>query len=448
MVKIKGRNLELLVLPAILIVLLLLPHLLFFNNGYVDLEIYCVEAASDIARHGVNADLADYFATIANPLFSVFILAGSYLIFGESPFVSRFTIFLLALLFTMFLYFYVRGKKGGAIAFLLALLVVVNPMFIVYSQYVYSDVPFMIFAAVALLLLLCGSSLKGNVVSAIMLGVSLATKYVAAVLFPLAFVYNVIKSGIWRHFSGVRLLALVRFNLWYFALSFLVSLPVILIVLHYQGTIIPSKYESSLALGINMLLVPRIFSYMLWLGLFVGPLCIITIIDLWEKAGRKKFLFLLSGLIVLTLAVHYFFPVASLHVQTGIFGEMNLGWVESVVPSLYLSVAFFFVILVAELFIAGMIFGLKHADDGQAGNMLLWIVLVMILMSFTRVANRYLLVLLVPISWHIVHIVYRMYFEGKFKRRLVKAVLPLHAVIFLAVGVYSNYYLYLRGIAG
>ena len=61
--------------------------------------------------------------------------------------------------------------------------------------------------------------------------------------------------------------------------------------------------------------------------------------------------------------------------------------------------------------------------------------------------SRYLLFVLVPVSLYMAHVMGRMYSERS-TRPFVLAVLILHAVIFLAVGFYSNYYLYLRGLAG
>jgi 4-amino-4-deoxy-L-arabinose transferase-like glycosyltransferase len=429
--------------PVILIVLLLLPHLFFWNNGYVDLERYCVQAGSAVASHGFAANLAEYFSIVANPIFSVLLLAGSYRLFGESPMVSRLTIFVLSLVFSLFLYYYLRKKAGGFTGFIATLLVIVNPMFIIYSQYVYSDVPFMIFISVALVLLLFDSSLKGGIISAIMLGLSLATKYVAAIFFPVALIFSIIKSGLCRLFSRARLFSWIRFNLWYFVLAFLISVPLILIVLRYQAGIFPATYESELTLDATMF-PPRFFSYLLWLGLFIGPCCVIILIDLWEKAGRKLFLMCLAGAIVLTLVVNVFFPLASLHVQAKVFGEMNLGWVETVVPSPLLSLAFFLVLLVTELFIAGMVLELKYPPGDMTWKLLFWTLLPLVLMSFTRVANRYMLAVLVPLAIYIAQVIQRMC--AGTKRLVALVILGLHVLIFISVGFYSNYYLYHRGL--
>jgi len=440
----KRRIFQLFILPTALILLLFLPHIFFFDNHYVDLEPLYVQAALEIADHGYDADLSNYFSTIANPIFTVLVLSGSYKLFCESPVISRLTIFLLSLVFSLFLYFYVRNKEGVFISFVSALLVVVNPMFIVYSQYVHTDVPFMVFSSISLLLLLFTHSSKGEITSSIMLGISLATKYVAVVLLPVVFIYSFVKSKILKHFSKARLFSLAWFNIWYFTLSLLVSVPIILIVFYFQSTIVPSKLESVFALNAGMF-IPRLFAYLLWLGLFVGPSCVIFLLDLWKKTGKTKFFMLFAALAVLTLIVSFSFPISSLHRQAFDFGEMNLGWVESAVPSLCLSLAFFFVLLIAELFIANIILDLTYSKDEKTRGLFFWIVLPILLMSFTRAANRYMLVVLVPLSLYMAFVTKRMYSERT--KLFVPAILVLHALIFLSVGFYSNYYLHQRGMA-
>jgi len=441
----KGKSFELYVLPGILIVLLFLPHLLFFDNYYVDLEPLYVDAASEIAAHDFDANLSAYFSRIGNPVFTSLILSVSYKLFWESPAISRLTIFLLSLVFSLFLYFYLRNKEGYFVSFVSALLVVVNPLFIVYSQHVSANVSFMVFSSISLLLLFFAHSRKGEIISSIMLGISLATKYVTTILFPIVFIYSFVRSKVSKHFSKRRLFSLIWFNIWYFALSLIVSIPIISIVFCFQNTILTSTLASTHSLNVAMF-IPRFFAYLLWLGLFIGPFCLVFIFDLWRKIGRKKFLILFFGLSALTLAVTFFFPISSLHIQSGVFGEMNLGWVESAVPSPYLSLAFFFVLLVAELFIASIIFDLKYSKDEKTKRLFFWIVIPILLMSFTRVANRYMLVMLVPLSLYMALVTRRMY-SGRTKL-FVLAVLVLHALIFLSVGSYSNYYLHQRGLEG
>lgn len=81
----KGRVFELYVLPAILIVSLFLPHIFFFGNHYVDVELCYVEAALEIADHGFDASLSSYFANVANPISTVLILSGSYKLLWGKP---------------------------------------------------------------------------------------------------------------------------------------------------------------------------------------------------------------------------------------------------------------------------------------------------------------------------------------------------------------------------
>jgi 4-amino-4-deoxy-L-arabinose transferase-like glycosyltransferase len=435
------KRFERYVFPAVLVIIFLLPHLPFLNNGYVDLEKYCVQAGLDIAKHGLNANLTDYYSTVFNPIFSVLLLAGSYSVLGESPVISRLTVSILALAFSLFLYFYLRNKKGAGFAFITTLLVVVNPMFIVYSQYVYSDIPFMVFVSAALLLLLYGVSRKATVISSVLLGISLATKYVAAPLFLVGLFLSLLKTEIITRFSKSKLYSFIRFNLWYFILALVISVPFILLVLRYQPSIFPSHSDTMYDLSLTMY-VSRLFACLLWLGLFIGPFCIY---DLWKKAGVKVFLLLLGGSIALTLLVSWFYPVSSLHIQAEVFGEMNLGWVESKAPSWALSLAFFLIIIIAELFIASLAFDIKRLKKEKTGEIFTWILLPILIFSFTRVTNRYMLAILAPLSLYMTLVSNKVF--SKSGNKLVPVMLTLHVLVFLVVGFYSNYYLYLRGLA-
>jgi hypothetical protein len=276
-----------------------------------------------------------------------------------------------------------------------------------------------------------------------MLGISFATKYVAVVLFPVVVVYSLIESKIWEQLSLKRLLPLLRFNSWYIALSLLVSAPVISIAFFSQQGILSSNLASRHSLNLA-LFGPHLFSYLLWLGLFIGPSSLMFALDLYRKLGRNRFLIVIVGLIVSTFIISRFIPISSLHVQSGSFGEMNLSWVESAIPPPYLSVVLFFVLLVAEVFLVSAVFDSLYSKEEKITGLLIWIVVPIMLMSLTRVANRYMLVTLTPLSIYAAFVAGRMYLERR--SLFVPIVLTLHAVIFLTVGYYSNYYLYQRGL--
>jgi hypothetical protein len=114
---VKIRTLEVYLLPAILIVLLLLPNLFSFNRGYIVYEPLLLQSASDTAANGFNANLSEYFTNISNPAFTLLILAASYKMFSESPLVCRLIIFIIPLIFSLFLYFYLRKKESIFVAF-------------------------------------------------------------------------------------------------------------------------------------------------------------------------------------------------------------------------------------------------------------------------------------------------------------------------------------------
>jgi 4-amino-4-deoxy-L-arabinose transferase-like glycosyltransferase len=377
------KKVEIFYLPLILIFLLFSPHLLAFNNDYITYEPLLVQSASDIAEHGFNADLSEYFTHISNPVFTLLVLAAGYKMFGESPLVSRLTMIAIPLILFLFLFFYLRKKEGAIWAFVSGLLIVVNPYFIAFSTYVSSDVPFMVFTSIALLLLLYGCHFKEYLISSIMLAISFATKYLAVFLFPVVLVFSFLKSSVLNQPLKQRLTKLIKFNVWYFVVTLILSMPIVLFAYHFPAGIISPKYQSIYVLNLGMY-IPRFFAYLLWLGLFIGPSGLIIIYDLWKRIGKAKLLVVLVGLVVLTLIVTHFYPIPSLHITEPLFGEMNLLGVEGHVPEPYLSIILFFVILFAEILITGITLEFIHRKDEKITHLFFWIIIPILLFSIGR----------------------------------------------------------------
>ncbi len=430
-------------LPTILSVVLLLPYYLSFHRGYADdAEAIYARAGSQIAEHGLNANLSEYFRWVANPPFASFLLAAGYKLFGASPTVSRFVTFLFPLLFSLFLYFYLRRREGIFGAFVPVLLVIVNPIFIIYSKYVGSDAPFLAFSSTSLLIILYADSLKGKrlILSSILLGISLATKYLALFLFPVAFIYSLVKTGIFSEFSKTGLFSVIRFNLWYFALALLVSVPFLAIGFMsvagvrtpiYGFMFVPDEW---LGLAPNFSgFIPRIFAYLMYLGLFVGPFFLVLVPDLWRRIGKMRFFLLLGGLAVLTFVVHLFFPISSLHTYGGTVGEMNLLGLEGYFSPTHLDVGLFLALLVAEILIVSLALDLRHNGDNKIVYLFYWILIPILLMPLLRDAQRYLLIVIVPLSLYMAFVAKRMYAERM--KPFVIGVLGLHVMFYLYWGV-------------
>lgn len=435
-------------MPMILAAILILPHILFFGNGYIDTETIFVDSASRIAADGFNADLSAYYEVDANPILTSLIFAAGYKLFGESPFVSRLTIFVLSFAFVLFFFFYLRPRISPPVSFLAALFVSVNPLFIAYSQYMAADVDFMIFSAISLLLLIYPYSSKAGLASSVWFGVSLATKYAVAVLAPVVFSISLMRSKLLRHFSRAALLALLKFNVWYFATALLLSIPIILIVFQFQTRLLPSS-SSGVGLSIG-LFIPRLFAYLIWLGLFLGPGGVVITLDLWQRLGKPRFLALLVGLLALTAVVHLFYPLSSLVVEKPPFGAMSLAGLESAIPPFYLSLALFFVLLAAELFVTRAIIEIRNlwtAQGSSIRNVLFWGLIPIPLMALNHASARYMLFVLVPVSLYMAHVTAKTYSERSTKV-FTMVILIAHALIFVAVGFYLNYYFYQKGLAG
>jgi hypothetical protein len=194
------------------------------------------------------------------------------------------------------------------------------------------------------------------------------------------------------------------------------------------------------------MLVSRFFAYILWLGLFIGPACLIFIYDLVKRTGIIKFVILLVALLVFDFILTRFIPISSLHALEKSFGEMNLGGLENYIPEMQMSIALFFVLLIAEIFIAGMILEFKNQRNSRFVFLFFWILMPVFFMSFTRAANRYMFTLLVPLSLYTTDVTRRL-FTGR-TRIFVFCVLALQVLLCLTAGFLANHQLGLRGING
>ena len=123
---------------------------------------------------------------------------------------------------------------------------------------------------------------------------------------------------------------------------------------------------------------------------------------------------------------------------------MNLGWADSYIPSWIMGIIIFFILLVALIFVVNLLHDVFILNKDSLSGIAFWILIPILLMSLTRAANRYLLVILLPLSLYSAQVFIRIFSD---KRAFwFYLILILHMLIFLSVGVFSNYYLHLRGV--
>lgn len=427
------ENILRIILPVALVVLLLAPHLTSFSQDYDAAEGFYSGAGRELAEHGMEADLSAYYHYVANPIITSVLLSAGYRLFGESPLVSRLTVFLLPAAFSIFLYFYLRKKEGTFWAFVAVALVVVNPIFMLYSRYIGSDPSFFSLASMSLVLLIYESSSRGRILSAILLGLSLATKYLTAFLFPVALVDSFARAMIPNGFSKASLLSVIRLNFWYYALALAVAAPFLLFGFLRLGGISSGQTGSLFVLRPGLLL-PRFSAYLMWLGIFIGPFFPVLFVDLWKRIGGKRFSLVFAASAVVGLVVHLSFSISSLHTYGQYIGEMNLLGLEPYFAGLetYLHLLLFLALVAAEVFLVSITLDVVRLRDAKTIALFSWIVVTVLLMSFIQDAQRYLLAVLVPLSIYMAFVARRLYSAGW--ELFVLWILAGHAVVFLAIG--------------
>ena len=417
----------------ILVILLWLPRSASFSQSYDAAETFYIGAGSQIAEHGWKADITDYSNWVVNPIFTSVILGIGYRIFGENPLVSRLTIFLLPSAICFFLYLYLYQKNSTFLAFNTVLFIIVNPVFIVYSRYVGSDPLFFALISTSLVLLLYKSDLNKQIISSVLLGLSLATKYLTVFLFPVPLIYSLLIAGISRKLFIAPLFYAVRFSLRYFGMVIVVSAPFLLFsFIKFRGFV---SHDTELLLVPSIsLFVPRFFAYLMWIGIFIGPSFLFIIIDTWRKIGKIQFIVMIISLVILTTIVHLSFSISSLHTYGGSVGEMNLLGLEIYFKEIktYLHIGLFFVLLIAEIFVVSITLDMVHLRDQKMVGLFCWIVGTILLMSFLMDAQRYLLAVLTPLSIYMAMITERIYSSGM--KSFIRWLLVIHTTIFLFIG--------------
>jgi hypothetical protein len=117
----------------------------------------------------------------------------------------------------------------------------------------------------------------------------------------------------------------------------------------------------------------------------------------------------------------------------------------TLIPEIYLSIVFTGVIIAVLLFVANFLYDMLQSDDSTIKHLFIFIIFPLLMMSLTRVANRYVLIILVPLALYSAKRILAL--SQRNSKKLLGGIVIVHTLCFLVIGIYSNYYLMLRGMA-
>ncbi|MBI3032848.1 glycosyltransferase family 39 protein [Candidatus Woesearchaeota archaeon] len=453
----------------ILILLLFIgSNAYFLNNQFAYNERKHAQVALDVFSED-KTHINYFYESSASPHTSFIPIAFIKGIFKNDLVVaSRTYIFTISILFLMIVVLFVSKILNPKTALLAMLLLAVHPMFMVYGKYVVADVPFVFFATLALVLFYLGREQqkdklvwKYDIFGVLCLGIAFLIKYNAIILYPIIGIYLfILLKCTWsdiRTWNREKLYPLIKISLFYGLISVAMVLPMIIWIKTKYGSLIPAKWHDSLFYEAWKYSIPQFSSYLLWLGLFAGVVSLFLLVDLYHRIvklsffksekNKKNLIIAFIGLLVLHSVLFYV-----VHTQLnplGIRGEMNLGWLEKYIPVTYLTIGFYFILLLGELLFINFLMIIVHEKNNFNRFLSLWIVVSMVVMSFTRPANRYMMIIFFPLVTYTAQVVNRYYqkkYNAIINKKVVITLVVLHVIIFLALGVLSNIYLRKLGI--
>jgi 4-amino-4-deoxy-L-arabinose transferase-like glycosyltransferase len=374
-------------------------HLYYLSSPFVSLEFAYGRSALRLMKGGMGPELNRFLELVANPLSSLFTIVPFYFLFGFSEFITRFPSFLSGVGLVILVFIMLRRLKGSKRASLAVVTILLNPMYWACSGLAYTDIPFCLFSGGGLLFCVLGLYEDKPVLhwpAAFFLSLSALIKYNGLLFFPLAAVLIIVHLGkrAPRHFIPYAVLAV------------LMDLPVYLVILNRYGFLVHPR--------LRVLHRPRpdrlylyIPSYLLWLGLFMGPFLAFPVCDMLARAGRKAIPWLL--LVVLLCVVCGLLGwggayLARLH-ETGEY-EMGAAWFEILLGESALAPLVLLVLALAVVSAAGIIAWMGRGRVNLFFG--IWLFSIFIIGSVSRPANRYLLFILVPLSVYLSDVLARL----------------------------------------
>ncbi len=381
---------------------------------------------------------------------------------------ARTYVFLISIIFLIITFIFVKKLLNPTIALLSMLLLSVHPMFIVYSKYIIADVPFVFLASVSLLLFYLAREVKKDclvwkydVPSALLLGLAFLTKYNAVIVYPIIGVYLIIILNLsWKDvttFNKKNIVPLLKIGGFYGVISLIIALPMIIWIKTTYQHLIPVKWHDSLFYEAWKYFIPQLSSYIMWVGLFAGVLSVLFIMDLYHRLKASQIItsykqMFMHGFLFLTAhSILFYFVRDSLN-PLGFRGEMNLGWIEQFIQGNFLLLLFYFVLLIGELIV--FYFFLLSCEKNRLSRFLgVWFLVSILIMSLTRPANRYLMIIFIPLIIQSSLLVVNYYKEKQLSFLLWKTnillnpkiitlvIFVLHILVFVCIDLLSNLYL-------
>ncbi|MBU0686411.1 MAG: glycosyltransferase family 39 protein [Candidatus Margulisbacteria bacterium] len=430
----------------LIILFYVVGHLPFMFAPFVNLESWYAGAADLVSQGKVIAAAHFFEVTIANPISSVFGIIPFYKLFGITEFSARlFSLFCggFAILIT-----YVMGKRyfSEHVAILASLLVCFNPVFWLFSGLVFTDAPFFFASSLAMFLFFFAlekDSFLLHFVSGIIFGLSFLLKMNAATFVPAIFIICILHVFSKRENLQEKFLSIAKLTFLYAAAIGVIFLPYIVWSFGNLGYLIPPAYQQGVGLTMpalfsNFLLkFSNFWGYVLWIGIFSGPIFLVIYYDLFKQFGVKKVLIYSIAGLILSFVLTFYMRES---------GELNLGWLKFFFNEIELFIISGILHFVGLLVVFGFfIQGIKSKSIVR--YLAVWFFVVIISHSFVKVAaQRYLLFILLPLNLYLAKIVMQN-MTNHLLRVVNYFIIVGSFIIFISLDVFNSAYFAAEGYA-
>jgi 4-amino-4-deoxy-L-arabinose transferase-like glycosyltransferase len=372
-------------------------HLPFLGAPYTNTEQWTAAAAHQIYDGSLHRGLATYQFAVSSPPLFVFSIVPFYAALGVSEFAARLSTLAAALLAILAVYALGKRYFSPGVGALASALLAASPLFWTYSGVICcNDAAFTLVTALLLWALVRATEtdrVPAHVLAGMLLGLALVTKFNAGV-YPIGIAAVLLPRWLrGRREQGVT--GLLR--------TVLAYLPGLAIPLAYYATLVATTGHV-LNTGVAptnvtragewaLLMPPRLAYYLTWLGLFAGPMLLLTVERLWDRLGKAIVLKALAIAVPLNV-----FLVAAMNYAINRpdldLGELRFGYIENLFPRAALWVFQFVGVTAGETLVLSLV-SWGRTRPWPNGVLAAWTIAILGADSFWRGAQRYM-VYLVP----------------------------------------------------
>ena len=424
----------------------IIGHSMFLSAPFVNLEyIYQQSAELVTSGQGFKRSLLHLFEGFNNPLGNTLVIAGVQGIIGGSELSSRLPSLVSWLICVSMVYLIGCRWWSLSVGALAATIIGFSPLFWVYGGIAYPDVPFT--ALITITMFLAGfatyrNSLRWHLLAALLLGLSTLFRYNGILFFPAIAIYVALQMYTTHSSNDINNWKSDTLKVWlvYIVVCGTIVIPYLLWTQQVLGMVFRPGFVLVAPTDIIFHVaasVPRLGGYLIWLGAFVLPFTFLTFEHIRVRIKRPSLFMVAAILIPLNVAiigaVHY------LEITSGeLFGEMAFGWLERLLPTFIIVVMRFVFLTASEVAVVGLIVWGRQKVWPNA-FMVLWLLVPLLIHSFYRMSQRYVMFFLPPLAVYMAWLVVKSVTLSKHRTTAI-ALCIVYMIIYPSIGLFTSAY--------